>query len=451
MDLDHEALDAVWKALADATRRRMLDVIRDTPGCSVGRLCSAFELNRTTILAHLRALERAGLVPRGATVGRDREVGKERLLSVDAQLLHRVCGTWFELQATPAPLAPHETARAPRLRRVVVGEAGIRRVGRKYVDAAGRPVRDARTLARIRALALPPSWTEVWICPSADGIVQASGRDLRGRTQLRYHPRWREWSDQARTLALATALPRLRSRLEQDLALGGLPREKVLAAITRLLDLTSARIGNELYVRENRSFGLTTLHDRHTSFSGSELRLKFRGKAGIEQSLAVSDRRLAAVVKRCRDLPGEQLFQYEDEDGSRRTVTSNDVNDYLRRASGAEVTAKDFRTWSATVTAARALAEAGPFRSEAEARRNVALAVRAAAKHLGNTPRICAESYVHPGLVDAYLDGRLLPALERRIRRPAGLAAEEAALVELLGDPMPAGRRPRTSAPVGPN
>ncbi|MGC4121759.1 MAG: DNA topoisomerase IB [Myxococcales bacterium] len=425
-----ESSDAVWKALGAVTRRRMLDVIRDTPGCSIGRLSAAFEQCRTGILRHLGVLERAGLVPRAP------RVGKERLLTVDAALLDRACGAWLSRQVAAPPAAPREPTRAPRLRRVVVGEGGIRRVGRRYVDDAGRTIRDERTLARIRALALPPSWKEVWICPSADGVVQASGRDLRGRTQLRYHSRWREWSDetkQVRTLALAQALPRLRARLEQDLALRGLPRAKVLAAVTRLLDLTSARIGNELYVRENRSFGLTTLHDRHTAFSGSELRLKFRGKAGVEQQVAISDRKLAGIVKRCRDLPGEQLFQYEDEDGTRRTVTSSDVNDYLREATGIDVTAKDFRTWSATVTAARALAEAGPFRSPTEAQRNVALAVRAAAKHLGNTPRICAESYVHPGLVDAYLDGRFLPALARRTRRPAGLAAEEAALLALLG------------------
>ncbi|MGC4120904.1 MAG: helix-turn-helix domain-containing protein [Myxococcales bacterium] len=422
--------DAVWKALADPTRRRMLDVIRDTPGCSVGQLSAAFDLSRTGILTHLRVLERTGLVPRSARVG-----GKH-LLSVDAALLQRACGDWLERHLASPPAAPREVPRAPGLRRVVVGEAGIRRVGKRYVGEDGRPIRDARTLARIQSLALPPGWKDVWICPSANGHVQASGCDARGRLQLRYHPRWREWSDetkQVRALALAKALPRLRARLEQDLALRGLPRAKVLAVVTRLLDLTSARIGNELYTRENRSFGLTTLHDRHSTFSGSELRLKFRGKAGVEQQIAVSDRRLAAIVKRCRDLPGEQLFQYEDEDGSRRTVSSNDVNDYLREASGADVTAKDFRTWSATVTAARALAEAGPFRSEAEGQRSVALAIRAAAKHLGNTPRICAESYVHPGLVGAYLDGRLLPALARRLRRSAGLSADEVALVELLG------------------
>ncbi|MGC4120313.1 MAG: helix-turn-helix domain-containing protein [Myxococcales bacterium] len=429
-DMDGEPSDAVWRALAHATRRRMLDRVRDTPGCSVGRLCAAFDQSRTGVLAHLEVLERAGLVPRMA------KVGAERLLSVDAALLHRTCGAWLERQVTPSTGAPREPTGAPRLRRVVVGEGGIRRVGKRYIGEDGRAVRDEGTLARIRALALPPSWKEVWICTSADGVVQASGRDLRGRTQLRYHPRWREWSDetkQARTLALAQALPRLRSRLEQDLALRGLPRAKVLAAVTRLLDLTSARIGNALYERENRSFGLTTLHDRHTTFSRSGLRLEFRGKAGVEQEIAVADRKLAAIVRRCRDLPGAQLFQYEDEDGSRRTVTSNDVNDYLREATGLDVTAKDFRTWSATVTAARALAEAGPVRSQTEAQRNVARALRATAKHLGNTPRICAESYVHPGLVEAYLDGRLLPVLVRHKPPPAGLGVEEAALLELLG------------------
>lgn len=331
-----------------------------------------------------------------------------------------------------------------------------RRAGRgfSYRDADGAVVRDAATLARIRSLAIPPAWTDVWIAPDPRGHLQATGRDARGRKQHRYHPAFRERREHAkfdRMIAFAGLLPRIRERVDEDLARRGLPREKVLAAVVRLLELTLIRVGNEEYARLNRSFGLTTLRDRHARVEGGRLRFRFRGKGGRTHEVALRDRRLATVVGRCQDLPGQDLFQYVDDEGEVRDVRSEDVNAYLREISGGEVTAKDFRTWAGTVLAYRALRALQPGATERDARRNVVEAMRQTAEHLGNTPAVARRSYVHPGILQAYLDGgireALVEAAEEQVAPPAGTSLdEEAAVVDLLRQrlELDAGRaRPR--------
>jgi DNA topoisomerase-1 len=343
-----------------------------------------------------------------------------------------------------APDDPVAAARAAGLRYVRDDRPGIRRVRRGggfgYTDPDGRSVTDEETLGRIRALAIPPAWTDVWICPSPNGHLQATGRDAKGRKQYRYHPRWREVRDETkydRMVAFGLALPRLRARVEADLARPGLPREKVLATVVRLLETTLVRVGNSEYARANGSFGLTTLRDRHVEVEGGTVRFAFRGKSGVRHRIDVRDRRLAQVVRRCRDLPGQELFQYVDDGGATRAVDSADVNEYLREAAGEEFTAKDFRTWAGTVLAARALEEFRAFDSEAQARRNVVAAVESVAKRLGNTPSVCRKCYVHPAVVDAYLDGTLLESLGRRVEREltgrlGELGPEEAAVLAFL-------------------
>jgi DNA topoisomerase-1 len=330
---------------------------------------------------------------------------------------------------------PAGAARVARLRYVAPGGEGIRRhrAGRgfRYVDAEGRAVRDAETLGRIRALAIPPAWTEVWICPTPHGHVQAVGRDARGRRQYRYHPRWREVRDEAkysRIVAFANALPRVRARVDADLARPGLPREKVLAAVVKLLDTTLVRVGNEEYARANRSFGLTTLRDRHVEIAGSRIRFQFRGKGGKAHTIGLRDPRLARVVARCRDLPGQELFQYVDEHEQPQTIASDDVNGYLREVTDADFTAKDFRTWAGTVLAAHALAAIGRAATARETRRGVVRAVAQVAERLGNTPAICRKAYVHPAVVEAYAEGVTVRANGASAR----LSAEEAAVLAFL-------------------
>ena len=330
------------------------------------------------------------------------------------------------------------------LRYVTDAEPGIRRrrAGRgfSYTDPDGRRITDRRLLARIKSLAIPPAWTDVWICPSPSGHLQATGRDARGRKQYRYHPRWRHARDEVkyeRIIAFGQALPRIRKRVDRDLGLPGLPRERVLAAVVRLLEKTRVRVGNEEYARENRSFGLTTLRNRHAEVGHSRIRFRFRGKGGKEQDVELSDRRLARIVARCQDLPGQALFTYLGEDGEPRTVDSADVNEYLREITGQDFTAKDFRTWSGTVLAAWALSELEEFDSEAQAKKNVVRAVEAVAEHLGNTPAISRKSYVHPTVIDAYLDGDVVRAARERAEQRLSeslddLAAEEAAVLALL-------------------
>jgi DNA topoisomerase-1 len=316
-----------------------------------------------------------------------------------------------------------------------------RRAGRgfTYRDADGRPIRDAEALARIRGIVIPPAWTDVWICPWPNGHLQATGRDARGRKQYRYHPRFRARRDDAkfeRLIAFAKALPTIRARVDVDLAKSGLPREKVIAAVVRLLELTLIRVGNDEYAKLNRSFGLTTLRDRHAHVEGSRVRFRFRGKAGRLHEVGLRDRRLAAVVKRCRDLPGQELFQYVDPDGEPHDVASDDVNAYLGEIAPG-VTAKDFRTWAGTVLAWRALRAAGDGGTDREKRRNVAAAIEATAENLGNTAAVARSAYVHPAVVDAYLDGRLRSALVEAAEEtndPPGATdpAEERAVIALL-------------------
>jgi DNA topoisomerase I len=339
---------------------------------------------------------------------------------------------------------PVESAKLAGLTYVTEGRPGIvrRRAGKffTYVDAQGTRVRDSETLRRIRALAIPPAWTEVWICASPSGHVQAVGRDARGRKQYRYHSRWREVRDEskyARMLAFARALPVIRARVEKDLARPGLPRDKVLATVVRLLETTLIRVGNEEYARQNKSFGLTTMRNRHVAVSGSTLRFHFRGKSGKEHAVDVRDPRLARIVRRCQELPGQELFQYVDDGGTRQTIDSADVNDYLRQAAGAEFTAKDFRTWAGTVLAALALAEVQAFTTKRQARRNIVRAVESVARRLGNTPAICRKGYVHPAVIDAYLDGVTLDAFRRRAERTipedvGSLTRDEAVVLGML-------------------
>jgi len=343
----------------------------------------------------------------------------------------------------PVVTEPAESAKLAGLRYVSEIGPGIRRrrAGRGFVYLTGHgPLRDRATLARIRSLAIPPAWTEVWICPSPAGHLQAVGRDARGRKQYRYHPRWRETRDESkytRMVAFARALPRIRRRVDADLARRGLPREKVLATVVRLLETTLARVGNAEYARANKSFGLTTLRDRHVDVDGAEVRLQFRGKGGKEHELGVRDPRVARVVRRLQDLPGQELFQYLDDDGVRRSIDSGDVNAYLREISGDDFTAKEFRTWAGTVLAALALQEFEKFDSATQAKRNVVRAIEAVATVLGNTPAISRKCYVHPAVLDAYMEGVTLRHLkakaEQRMRTAlGGLRPEEAAVLALL-------------------
>jgi len=346
---------------------------------------------------------------------------------------------------TPKPdQAAKETVKSARLRYVTDNEPGIRRVragkGFRYLGVNGKPVCDPEILRRIKSLAIPPAWSDVWICPFANGHIQATGRDAKGRKQYRYHSRWRAERDENkydRMPAFGLALPKLRSRLEQDLALSGLPREKVLATIVKLLETTLIRIGNEEYARANRSFGLTTIRDQHVEIDGSKVRFKFRGKSGVRHSVDLEDHRLAGIVKRCQDLPGQELFQYQDEEDVCQSVNSSDVNAYLREITGEEFTAKDFRTWAGTILAALALRKYKSFKSQAEARRNILRAIETVAKRLGNTPAVCRKCYVHPSILELYASGELLDALEQKIEQEERqelnhLQPEEAAVLAIL-------------------
>ncbi len=344
---------------------------------------------------------------------------------------------------------PAESAKAAGLRYVTDDEPGLRRrkrgKGFTYLDPQGRTVKDARQLERIRKLAIPPAWTDVWICARPNGHLQATGRDARGRKQYRYHADWRQVRDETkfgRLAAFGEALPKIRERTERDLSLQGLPREKVLAAVVRLLETTLIRIGNKEYARQNNSFGLTTLRDQHVDVSGATLRFEFRGKSGKEHSVEVQDRRLARIVKQCRDLPGQRLFQYLDDEGVRQSVSSEDVNAYLRETAGEEFTAKDFRTWGGTVLALSALLEADPGETEKEAGKAVVEAVKRVAGELGNRPAICRKYYVHPVVIEAFLQGSLAEALAATAKEREdsnGLGRLEAQVLYLLSRPSPPG------------
>jgi DNA topoisomerase-1 len=334
--------------------------------------------------------------------------------------------------ATQAENVAAGPTRVPGLRYVSDSAAGIRRKrsgrGFTYIDAEGARVDDPEALARIRALAIPPAWTDVWICTSSNGHLQATGRDARGRKQYRYHDRWREVRDENKFESLAEfgqALTPIRKRIHRDLRLEGLPREKVLATVVRIMDTAYARVGNLAYAKENKSFGLTTLRNRHVDIKGSTVSFDFVGKGGKTHTFDVEDPRVAKIIRRCRDLPGYDLFQYVNGGGERRTVGSGDVNDYLREISGGEFTAKFFRTWAGTVVAAKTLAAMDPPKSERSAKRNVTRAVEAVAESLGNTAAIARKSYIHPQVIEAYTEGSLSVAWERPLpKRPPQYAAK---------------------------
>jgi DNA topoisomerase I len=323
---------------------------------------------------------------------------------------------------------PAVSAKAAGLRYLTDDAPGIRRTGRtrfRYLAADGRPIRDAQTLARIRSLAIPPAWRDVWICREEDGHLQATGRDARGRKQYRYHERWHEARDETkygRVLEFGRILPRIRRRVSRDLARRGLPREKVLAAVVRLLEQSLIRVGNGEYARQNNSFGLTTLREPQVAVDGSRLRFRFRGKSGVRHDVEVSDRRVAAVVRHMQELPGQELFQYVDAGGETRCIDSADVNAYLKEIAGEAFTSKDFRTWAGTVRAASALRALEPFESQAQAKRNVVQTVEAVARELGNTKAVCRRCYIHPAVFDAYLGGRLRSACRKRSEEGAVLA-----------------------------
>jgi DNA topoisomerase-1 len=321
-----------------------------------------------------------------------------------------------------------DSAKAAGLRYVSDSKPGIQRKRRgsgfRYVDAAGKPLHDKQTLARIKSLVIPPAWTDVWICPIPNGHLQATGRDARGRKQSRYHPRWRQLRDETKyehMVSFGKALPRIRERVEHDLALSGLPRPKILATIVRLMETTYIRVGNQEYARQNKSYGLTTMRGKHVEVHGSAITFTFPGKSGVHHEIDLEDRRLAKIVRRCQDLPGYELFQYLDADGERHTVDSSDVNDYLREMTGQDFTAKDFRTWAGTVLTCAELQALEAFESETQAKKNMVQAIKVVSSLLGNTPSVCRKCYVHPAVLDCYMTGELL---KNMIRRTQGEAAE---------------------------
>ncbi|MES2711627.1 MAG: DNA topoisomerase IB [Pseudomonadota bacterium] len=339
----------------------------------------------------------------------------------------------------------------PGLRYVTVGEPGLRRLGKpprfRYVDANGRPVRDPDALQRIRMLAIPPAYQDVWICADARGHLQALGTDARGRRQYRYHPDWRLHRDTgkfARLTQFAEALPAIRARVTADLALRDLPREKVLATVVRLLETTLARVGNEEYARTNDSFGVTTLRNEHVAVAGSAMRFHFRGKGGKVWRLRLEDRRVARVLRRCQELPGEQLFQYLAEDGTLQSIGSADVNAYLREITEEAVTAKDFRTWAATVNATFALLAMPKAESQSARKRQLNEAIKATAARLGNTPTICRKCYIHPAVQEAFLEDSLSLRLTPANDDPYALRPEEAAVLRFL---RRGARRPNSEQP----
>ncbi|MEO8456200.1 MAG: DNA topoisomerase IB [Chloroflexota bacterium] len=335
---------------------------------------------------------------------------------------------------------PDLAAKAAGLRHISPVIPGIRREKNgesfRYFDQYGKPVKDTETLIRIKHLVIPPVWTDIWISPLSNGHLQAVGRDVKGRKQYRYHNKWRQVRDEAKyghTIAFARALPAVRRRVQKDIALPGLPRDKVLATVVRLLEMTLIRVGNDEYARDNNSYGLTTMRDRHAKIQGSRVEFSFVGKSGKKHAISVDDKHLAGIVRRCRDIPGYDLFQYYDENGESHAISSGDVNDYIRSITGQDFTAKDFRTWTGTLLAATALKVFDPFGSQAEAKRNVVAAIEGVSQKLGNTPSVCRKCYVHPDILASYLDGDLPESLvsddSAKVR---GLGAEESVVLAFL-------------------
>ncbi|MGI8771686.1 MAG: DNA topoisomerase IB [Acidobacteriaceae bacterium] len=317
---------------------------------------------------------------------------------------------------------PVESAKAAGLRYVSDSKPGIKRkrwrTGFRYIGVDGAPMRDSEVLGRIKSLAIPPAWTDVWICPNPNGHLQATGRDAKGRKQSRYHPRWREVRDETkyeRMMVFGDALPGLREQVEHDLRISGMPRPKILATIVRLMETTHIRVGNAEYARENHTYGLTTMRDRHVDVDGSTVTFKFQGKSGKQHTVDLHDRRLAKIVQRCLDIPGYELFQYLDGDGEHHTLDSADVNDYLREITNNDFTAKDFRTWAGTVMAYAMLREFEAFESDTQAKKNVIRAIEAVAARLGNTPSVCRKCYVHPAVLECYLSGAMVEAVKQRV------------------------------------
>ena len=363
-------------------------------------------------------------------------------IAIDAQI-DRTDRTEPE-QSCEVPLDPAESAELAGLRYVTDTGPGIRRkrAGKhfSYIGVDGKPIRDRARLERIKSLAIPPAWIDVWIAPTGRAHIQATGRDAKGRKQYRYHPKWREARDETkyhRMLEFGRALPGIRAQVSADLALPGLPRQKVLATVVKLLEWTLIRVGNQEYARENKHYGLTTMRNRHVDVEGARVIFHFTGKSGIEHEIDVSDRRVARIVKRLQDLPGHNLFQYIDDDGERQDVTSDAVNQYLQDVSGQNFTAKDFRTWAGTLLAAQALQEFESFDSETQARKNVVQAIERVAERLGNTPSVCRKCYVHPEIIAAYMDGTTTHAVRELVEQEmaqglSDLRPEEAAVMALL-------------------
>lgn len=331
-------------------------------------------------------------------------------------------------------------ARSAGLRYVSDRMPGIRRAGSPadfyYLDKSGERIEDEAVLARIAKLVIPPAWTEVWIAASATAHLQATGRDARGRKQYRYHTKWRALREEtkfSRMQAFGTALPLIRKRVEHDLALPGLPREKILATIVKLLEITLIRIGNEEYVKANRSYGLTTLRNRHVNISGAELVFEFRGKSGIQHKIGLRDRRLAAIVKRCKQLPGAELFQYVDENGQRHSIGSQDINDYLREITAEDFSAKDFRTWAGSICALDALLECPPCTCDNESKRVITAVVKSVAQRLGNTPTVCRKHYIHPLVLESFLD-KSLTSLRKTLSHTRDARRAERALMKILAN-----------------
>ncbi len=353
--------------------------------------------------------------------------------------------TSTQAELDPADIVdPQEAAEIVGLVYVHDDEPGITRraagEGFTYHRSNGKEISDEKTLERIRSLAIPPAYTDVWICSKANGHIQATGRDAKGRKQYRYHPRFREFRDSTKyghMLAFAQALPAIRAKIAEHMALRGLQREKVLATVVHLLETTMIRIGNDDYAKQNKSYGLTTLRNRHVDVEGSELKFHFKGKSGKKWNLQIKDRRVARIVKACQDLPGQELFQYVDEEGNIRDVTSSDVNAYLREISGKDITAKDFRTWTGTVLAAMALKEFEAFDTKAAAKKNVRAAIEKVSARLGNTPAVCRKCYVHPEVLTCYLDKQLALEIEQEVDHEltdklGELRADEAVVLAFL-------------------